>query len=138
MGYQKFFASLSLVILAFFFNGCDEISECVFGVNPEIHDRRLSMGVVGEQYYDVITAEVKNAVFDNSYDYFFDVLGELPPGVYFDIDRRSIELYGTPQEAGTYYFSVELFVETFDEDGFDGSPTCKEYVERQFSIRVLP
>lgn len=134
--FRNFYLVIGLLGL-YLLQGCDEVAECVFGVNPEIHDKRLSMAVKGENYYEIITAEVENAVFDNRYIYNFDIYGELPPGVFFDINRRSIDLFGVPEETGTYYFSVELFVETFDENGFDGSPTCKEFVERQFSIRVL-
>lgn len=123
--------------LALFMQGCDEIYECVFNINPEIHDRPLELGLVGEQYYGIITAEISNEVNDNDYDYDFEVFGELPPGIFFDINRRSIEFFGVPEERGTYRFSVELFVESYDYYGYDGSPTCSDSTVRDFTIQVV-
>ncbi|TAI49035.1 hypothetical protein [Flagellimonas allohymeniacidonis] len=122
---------------AFIFYGCDEIFECVFNINPEIHQKQLLVGVVGERYSDLITAEISNEVNDNDYDYFFDVIGELPPGIFVDFNRRSVELFGIPEESGNYRFQVELFVERFDFNGFDGSPTCSESTVRSFTLQVL-
>lgn len=126
-----------LVITASFFYGCDEIYECIFNIEPEIHDKQLLIGIVGERYQDFITAEISNEVNDNDYDYFFDVLGELPPGIFYGENRRSIEFYGTPEAAGVYRFRVELFVESYDYDGFDSSPTCSESTIRDFTLQVL-
>ena len=133
---RKILGLFALIGALFFLQGCDEIAECVFGINPEIHNRPLAVAFVGEPYDEIITAEVSNEVFDNDYIYNFDVFGDLPPGLFFDFDRRSVEIYGVPEVEGTYNFTIELFVENFDEDGFDGSPTCDESTERQFSIRV--
>lgn len=126
-----------VVIAASFFYSCDEIYECIFNIEPEIHDKQLLIGVVGERYRDLITAEISNEVNDNDYDYFFDVIGQLPPGIFYDENRRSIELFGTPEEAGVYRFRVELFVESFDYNGFDSSPTCSESTIRDFTLQVL-
>lgn len=130
--------SLSLSVLTLFlFSGCDEVYECIFNIEPEIHDRPLEIGFVGERYFDVITAEIRNEVNDNDYFYDFEIFGELPPGVFYDINRRSIELFGIPEDTGNYRFRVELFVEAFDYDGFDGSPTCSDSVVRDFVIQVV-
>ncbi len=126
-----------LAFFALVFSSCDEVYECVFNINPEIHQRQLLVGVVGERYEDRITAEVRNDVNDNAYDYFFDIIGELPPGIFVDFNRRSVEIFGIPEEAGNYRFQVELFVERFDYDGFDGSPTCSESTIREFTLQVL-
>ncbi|TXN35483.1 hypothetical protein FVB32_12955 [Flagellimonas hymeniacidonis] len=126
--------SLSLLLL---FGGCDEIFECIFNINPEIHNKQLLIGFVGERYSDIVTAEISNEVNDNDYDYFFDVIGELPPGIFYDFNRRSVEFFGTPEETGTYRFTVELFVEGYDYDGYDRSPTCSESTVREFTIQVV-
>ncbi len=128
------FLSIFTVVL---FTGCDEVFECIFNIEPEIHDRPLEIGIVGERYYDIITAEISNEVNDNDYFYDFGIVGELPPGVFYDINRRSIELFGVPEEPGNYRFRVELSVESFDFDGFDGSPTCSDFVVRDFVIQVV-
>nr|WP_299173760.1 hypothetical protein [uncultured Allomuricauda sp.] len=123
--------------LAFMFYNCDEIYECVFNINPEIHQKQLLVGVVGERYEDFITAEISNEVNDNDYDYFFDIIGELPPGIFYDVNRRSVDFFGRPEEAGIYRFRVELFVEGYDYNGYDRSPTCRESTVREFTIQVL-
>ncbi|WP_422860132.1 hypothetical protein ACOKFD_04325 [Flagellimonas sp. S174] len=121
----------------FIFCGCDEILECVFNINPQINQKQLVVGVVGERYRDRITAQINNEVNDNDYDYFFDVIGELPPGIFVEFNRRSVEIFGTPEESGVYRFQVELFVERFDFNGFDGSPTCSESDIREFTLQVI-
>lgn len=123
--------------LVFMFYSCDEIYECVFNINPEIHQKQLLVGVVGERYEDFITAEISNEVNDNDYDYFFDIIGELPPGIFYDVNRRSVDFFGRPEETGIYRFRVELFVEGYDYDGYDRSPTCRESTVREFTIQVL-
>ncbi|MEM9650179.1 MAG: hypothetical protein AAF969_17005 [Bacteroidota bacterium] len=130
----------TIIFLAAFtilLQGCDEIYECVFSINPEIHDKPLELGLVGERYYGIVTAEISNEVNDDDYDYDFDVFGELPPGIFYDINRRSVEFFGTPEERGTYRFSVELFVERYDYYGYDGSPTCSDSTVRDFTIQVV-
>ncbi|WP_171659507.1 hypothetical protein [Flagellimonas amphidinii] len=116
---------------------CDEVYECIFNINPEIHDKPLELGFVGERYYGLITAEISNEVNDDDYHYDFEVFGNLPPGIFFDINRRSIEFYGIPEDIGTYRFEVELFVESWDYDGYDGSPTCSDSAVREFVIQVV-
>lgn len=137
MGKSKRTLGIFLAVIISSFYGCDEIYECVFNVNPEIHNKQLLVGFVDERYYDIVTAEVSNDVFDNDYDYFFDIIGELPPGIFFDINRRSVEFYGFPEETGTYRFTVELSVESYDYEGYDRSPTCSEYTSRDFTIQVV-
>ncbi len=132
--------SITIILIAaitFLFQGCDEIYECVFNINPELHDKPLEIGFVGERYFDRVTAEISNEVNDNDYFYEFDVFGELPPGISYDIDRRSVEFFGIPEEQGTFRFRVELFVESYDYDGYDGSPTCSDSTVREFMIQVV-
>lgn len=117
--------------------GCDEVLECVFNIEPEIHDRPLELGILGERYRDRITAEISNEVNDDDYIYTFTVFGDIPPGIGFDIERRSIVFFGVPEEVGTYRFEVELSVESYDLEGYDGSPTCSDQTVREFRIQVV-
>ncbi|WP_420602007.1 hypothetical protein [Flagellimonas sp.] len=137
MGKSKRLLGLFCAAGILLLQGCDEIYECVFNINPEIHDKPLEIGLVGERYRGFVTAEISNEVNDNDYDYNFDIFGELPPGIFYDIRRRSIEFYGTPEERGVYRFKVELFVESYDYDGYDGSPTCSDSTVREFVIQVV-
>lgn len=137
MGTTKKLLAIGLAVGLFLLQGCDEIYECVFNVNPELHDRPLEIGFVGERYYGEVTAEISNEVNDNDYYYDFEVYGDIPPGISFEFTRRSVEFFGVPEEKGTYRFEVELFVEAYDYDGFDGSPTCSDSTIQQFTIQVV-
>ena len=128
------FFSIFTILL---FSSCDEVYECIFNIEPEIHDKPLELGIVGERYYGIITAEISNEVNDNNYFYDFGIIGALPPGVFYEINRRSIEFFGVPEEVGNYRFRVELSVESLDFDGFDPSPTCSDFAVRDFVIQVV-
>ncbi len=52
-------------IISITFYSCDEIYECLLDINPEIHKRQLSVAVIGESYYEIITAEINNEVNDD-------------------------------------------------------------------------
>lgn len=115
---------------------CDEVLECVFNIEPDVHAKTMDLGFVGDAYYDVITADVKNASNDDSYDYYFMVIGDIPPGIYYDIRRRKIEFFGVPEVEGTYHFEVRLEVEYFDYDDYDHSPTCSDRDVEHYFIHV--
>lgn len=121
------------VILSF---GCDEIVECLLKIEPEIHTEPLQTGATYSEYFDTITAEVKNDANDNDYDYFFEIRGALPPGITYDINYREIVFYGIPTEAGIYRFEVKLTVELNTYDEYDPSPTCGDSISEPFEIRI--
>jgi hypothetical protein len=120
------------------FYSCDEVIECILKIEPEIHTKPMMVGQVYDEYYDVITAEVRNEPNDNDYNYFFDVRGELPPGVSYQINYRNIEFYGVPLSAGIYRFEVELTIELDTYDEYDSSPACGDTVVEQFRIKIEP
>ncbi|WP_299114357.1 hypothetical protein [uncultured Winogradskyella sp.] len=115
---------------------CDEALECLFGVNPEINETSISSATLDENYFQRITAEVDNAANDNSYDYFFDIIGDLPLGVDAVFFARSIELIGVPEETGAFEFTVFLSVERFEDGYYDSSPTCNDSARRDFTLFV--
>ncbi|RZN80647.1 MAG: hypothetical protein EVB11_11360 [Winogradskyella sp.] len=115
---------------------CDEALECLFGVNPEINETSISSATMGENYFQRITAEVDNDANDNSYDYFFDIIGDFPVGVDAVFFARSIEIIGVPEETGAFDFTVYLYVERFEDGYYDSSPTCNDSVSRDFTLFV--
>jgi len=125
-----------LTILFLSLLSCDEVFECMLGLEPEINEPSVDQAFIGEPYFDTISAEVKNEPFDNAYDYYFDVVGELPEGIDILFFYRRIELTGTPTEAGRFNFTVYLTVESFDDGFVDTSPTCKDEVSRDFTLLV--
>lgn len=125
-----------LLITSLTLSSCDEALECVFGLEPEINETSISSATLNQPYRERITAEVDNAANDNSFDYFFDVIGELPIGVDIVFFARRIELIGIPEEAGAFDFTVYLSVERFEDGFLDTSPTCSDDVSRDFTLFV--
>jgi hypothetical protein len=128
--------TLIIVIGFLTFLSCDEVFECVLGLEPEINETNIEQGFVDEPYFDTISAEIKNEPFDNAYDYYFEVVGDLPEGIDVLFFYRRIELSGIPLEAGRFNFTVYLTVETMEDGFIDTSPTCKDEVSRNFTLQV--
>ncbi|GAA4270143.1 hypothetical protein GCM10022257_22440 [Hyunsoonleella aestuarii] len=74
-------------------------------------DKRLVTALVDNFYFDEIRADIKNEPRDNSYYYYFSIDGDLPRGLEFFIDYRSVIIEGTPLETGIYNFTIRLSVE---------------------------
>ena len=98
---------LALVVIT----SCQDILECVINRHPQLPDQRLEVGQVDRYYYDEILADIKNEPRDNSYYYYFSVSGDLPPGMDYRIEYRTIVLEGTPIKSGNYRMNVHLSVE---------------------------
>ncbi|MEM1002032.1 MAG: hypothetical protein AAGH46_05235 [Bacteroidota bacterium] len=127
-----------LLLSLFFFSlfSCEEVFECILGLEPQINETSIEQATIDEPYFDVITAEVKNDAFDDGYDYFFEVVGNLPEGIELIYFYRRIELVGTPVESGRFNFTVYLYVESFDDGFVDPSPTCNDEVSKTFTLLV--
>lgn len=114
-GIRSFILPLSLV---FFFVSCedivsdllDEAVDCIFKISPELNGD-LGPGRVGSPYSGLITASVKNSPREDSFDYIFDVYGELPPGVEYSIIDRSVRLSGKPTASGVFVFYINVEIE---------------------------
>lgn len=125
-----------LFLFIFTFLSCDEELECLFGLRPEINENSVSAAVVNQEYFDRITAEVDNAVNDDSFDYFFTITGDIPEGIDVLFFPRSIDFIGVPEEAGTFNFTVFLAVEKIEDGRLDSSPTCTDSVSTDFTLVV--
>ncbi|TCK68969.1 hypothetical protein DFQ05_0480 [Winogradskyella wandonensis] len=126
-----------LLLFSFFtLMSCHEELECLFGLEPEINETSIASATLNEPYYQRITAEVDNAVNDNSFDYFFEVIGDFPQGIDVVFLSRSLEILGVPEEAGVFEFTVFLSVERFEDGVYDSSPTCSDYARTDFTLVV--
>ena len=125
-----------LPLIAFTLLSCDEELECLFGLEPEINEKSISSAVVNQQYFDRITAEVDNAVNDDSFDYFFTITGDIPEGIDVISFPRSIEFIGVPEETGFFDFTVFLAVEKIKNGRLDSSPTCEDTARTDFTLFV--
>ncbi|SHH45379.1 hypothetical protein [Winogradskyella jejuensis] len=129
--------TITLFLVSFFaLSSCEEALECAFGLDPEINENSVAPAQLDQEYFQIITGEVDNDPNDNAYDYFFEIYGDLPPGIDVLFFARRIELVGRPQEVGTFNFRVYLYVESFDNGFFDASPTCSDEVSKNFSLVV--
>ena len=105
--------SLSITVLLSFFvlTSCQDILECVINRHPQLEDNRLATAQVNNYYFEEIRADINNEPRDDSYYYYFSIDGELPRGLEFIVDYRSVLIEGTPQESGVYSFTIRLSVE---------------------------
>lgn len=111
---------LFLLLISFFtFTNCENVIDCIINVRPELHDVKLKVGYIDKYYFDKITAEIKNEPNDNSYDYYFDVYGDVPNGIEIIYDYRDIILEGIPTEKGRFTFTVYLDVDPYQEYYYD-------------------
>jgi len=135
--------SRTLLFFVFLFFGCQDILECIVNKRPELSDRSLAAAYVNQLYNEKITADIKNEPMDNSYNYYFQIVGELPEGIEYTINYREIILEGKPLVSGSYKFTVKLSAEqknNYSEDcesNFnDCDGLCEESTSRAYNITV--
>lgn len=114
-----------------------EAVDCAFPHKPQLKGE-FPDGQVGEPFSGTITASVKNTPYDESFEYDFKVMGSLPDGVEFTVFERTIRFAGSPQETGTFRFTIT--VETFDtrDDLDDGSCLGDNTAAEEYVIRIEP
>lgn len=136
----KYFSVVLILILA---TGCQDILECVLNRHPVLSDHMLETGQVNNYYIEEIKAQIKNEPRDDDYYYYFSIDGDLPRGLEYVVDYRSVIIKGTPQEPGRYTFTVRLSVEQVD-DYYDNCENelndcdglCKETTSRTYTLKI--
>jgi len=131
---------LNIAVVMFFsiflFVACEEIIiesiECILKVMPKLPDKQLEDGKIWRDYFENIQASAINSVNDDSWEYRFVITGNLPSGVEYEIDNRTIFLSGQPTNKGVFKFKVNVsigsgFVENDDGVCFSGDSTEKTY-----------
>jgi len=103
--------SLLFMLTLLSFISCQDILECVINSHPELPNKTLEVAQVNQFYTESIKAEIKNEPLDDSYDYYFSIDGNLPRGIDYYVDYRTIVFEGEPYLAGTYNFTLRLSVE---------------------------
>lgn len=136
--------AMLLILLSLTMSGCAELFDCVASARPNIHSKVLIIGNVGYMYNDFIEADVTNDSNDNSYDYYFSLEGDLPPGMTYHEQGRKVFFSGIPTQAGSYRFRIKLTVDPDDsynpDEGFfeDGNHICfgDDTTTKEFTIVV--
>ena len=127
------------LLLILLLTSCYDIVDCIINRTPVLIEKELKVGIVNEFYSDFVLAEIKNDPDDNGYDYYFDVIGDLPNGIEWYVDYRKVYFEGTPTESGRFYFTVELYVDGEYYDGETDSmrdPLCDNETSRSFVIII--
>jgi len=123
----------------FLFN-CEDIIECVINKRPEIPNKTFAVGYINHFYTDDFKSEIKNEPQDNDYDYYYQIYGDLPEGLEFYTDYRTVIIEGTPLEQGTFNFTIYLDVdppEYYDEEsGQYEDSLCSASTSKEFSIII--
>lgn len=136
-----------LISVLFVVMGCSELIDCIASSKPEISTNVLPNASQGFSYDTFIISEVRNSANDDSFYYYYDIEGNLPPGIsYYEVGRK-LFLTGTPTAPGIFTFKVNLKIEASgdssndDEQGFfdDDDRICfgNDTTQKTFTITVL-
>jgi hypothetical protein len=134
---------LAFICMCLLFINCQDILECIINRHPELPKKALAVAEVNQFYQETITAEIKNEPLDDSYNYFFSINGNLPRGLDYYVDLRTLVFEGVPLVAGTYTIKVGLSVSQSSnysddcESNFnDCDGLCKEFTSETYTIIV--
>lgn len=116
---MKQYSSIIILLSFFTLTNCENVVDCIINVRPELSNNILEVGEVDRFYYDKITAQIKNEPNDNNYDYYFDIVGEVPRGLDIIYNYREVAFEGVPLEAGRFSFKVYLDVESYNNYYYD-------------------
>jgi len=126
--FVKNYLPLTVMVICFTFFNCESLVECILNAHPELPEKQLKVGYLGEIYYDEIKASVANEPDDDGYVYYFRVEGRLPVGVWAWGNGRTFIIEGEPIETGFYTFNIVVSVEPYNsEDFICNSETSQEY-----------
>ena len=135
--------SLVLFFVLFLFISCQDVLECIINRHPELSDKTFAAAQVNQPYSESIFAEIKNEPMDDSYIYYFSIDGNLPRGIDFYVDYRTVVFEGVPLVAGTYSFKVRLNVKQDSNYSDDCESTlndcdglCSESTSKSYTIIV--
>ena len=134
---------LAFICMCLLFINCQDILECIINRHPELPKKALAVAEVNQFYQETITAEIKNEPLDDSYNYYFSINGNLPRGLDYYVDLRTLVFEGVPLVAGTYTIKVGLSVSQSSnysddcESNFnDCDGLCKEFTSETYTIIV--
>lgn len=140
---MKKLVSVVYILMILLFISCQDILECIINRHPELSNKTLVSAKVNQFYSETITANIKNEPLDDNYDYYFSIDGELPQGIEYYIEYRTVILEGTPLVSGSYNFKVYLsavqsynYSEACENNFNDCDGLCKESTSKVYTIVV--
>lgn len=111
-----------LIIASVLFQGmgCDHAVNCALDEHIEIDTDYLPNGTLGEEYYTEIKASVHNSIFDDAYDYHFELIsGRLPDGLIFESRHDRGIIRGTPFQTGVFWLEVKAHSDRLERESYD-------------------
>ena len=139
---KKFRIQLVLLLSLLFLIGCEKLG-CTIIVKPILPDKTFAIGELGVEYFDKLSASVKHSNREEEFNFYFDISGELPPGIEVLGDNfRTLYFQGTPAEKGTFtfYILVEIEDRYYSDDEFEYvNPTlevCNDTTGREYTIVI--
>ncbi|WP_196888811.1 hypothetical protein [Aureivirga sp. CE67] len=118
------FKFLILAFVSFVFTSCDPF-DCIVPRGPELPKKKDFYTGANREFRFEIEAEVKNQPNDDHYDYYFTLEGNYPSTLKYRREGvRTLVVYGTIPQAGTYEFiatvSVDNIYEYYDDEDDGG------------------
>jgi hypothetical protein len=126
---------LFLIVFLLAFSGCEDIINSVVECSikdVKLENKTLRIGTVGRNYYETISANVKNDPNDDYYMYDFFITGKLQKGLQFYTEGNKFVINGVPEEAGTIGFVLTVEV-TLDDEALG---LCRETAKRSYELTV--
>lgn len=123
------------VVLLLTFSGCEDIINSVVECSikdVKLESKILRVGAVGRNYYETISANVKNDPNDDYYLYDFFITGKLQKGLQYYTEGNQFVINGVPEEAGTIGFELTVEVTLDDEE----LGLCTETAKRTYELTV--
>ena len=129
---SKFLFSIVLLLTL---SGCEDLInsavECSIK-DVKLESKTLRVGAIGRNYYETISANVKNDPNDDYYSYDFFIRGELQKGLQYYTEGNELVINGVPEEAGTIGFELTVEV-TLDDEALG---LCTETTKKTYELIV--
>lgn len=129
---SKFIFSILFILVV---SGCEDIInsaiECSIK-DIKLESKTLRIGAVGRNYYETISANVKNDPNDEYYSYEFFITGKLQNGLQFYTEGNKLVINGVPEVVGTISFQLKVEVTLDDEE----LGLCRETSKRTYELTV--
>jgi hypothetical protein len=124
-------ARTCVLAFALALSACDDVEkaiDCIDDDRPQFSTYELPNPVLNEAYNERITASISNTPDDNDFDYSFTLDGDLPTGISFRADGRTVFFEGAATEPGTWMPTLNVLVSDGGGafgDGADADTLCR-------------
>ena len=134
-----------LLFVSFTLSGCDVLFDsaidCLDSDGPDFDRRTLADPVLNQVYSEILIARIENEPRDDTFDYRFELLGQLPAGITWRQESplgRRIIFEGTPTEIVTAEFTMLVAVDEGQLITTTNSGLCFTSRSRRFTLDVQP